>query len=246
MSYNSFDIMHYIILASILEPIPEKVGCTTRKKDWQEKSKLEYFLISGVNIGKVFYELSERIKNNNYRQPKLIYDLAYKAQKESFSNRNGGKINFGIIELLIPIVSTQVITQKFDINVLDKVEDFLKNTTFKDVECHYKFRKIARDVSEQFPNTINYNVINLFDYYELEKTELENNVHKEYINGFKRIKKAYSILEDNYKDSNLLEISVIAYNSILDECNNYAGLVADFICVAIYFYLINHPTTVII
>ena len=45
MSYNSFDIMHYIILASVLEPIPEKEGCTSRKKDWQEKSKLEYFLI---------------------------------------------------------------------------------------------------------------------------------------------------------------------------------------------------------
>ena len=42
MSYNSLDIMHYVILASILEPIPEKKGCTTRKNDWQNKSKLEY------------------------------------------------------------------------------------------------------------------------------------------------------------------------------------------------------------
>ena len=55
MNYNSFDIMRYVILASVLEPIPEKVGCASRKKDWQEKSKLEYFLISGVNIGQVFY-----------------------------------------------------------------------------------------------------------------------------------------------------------------------------------------------
>lgn len=246
MSYDSFDIMRYVVLASILEPIPEKVGCTTRKKDWQEKSKLEYFLISGVNIGKVFYELSERIKSNNYEQPKLIYDLAYKAQKESFSNRKGGKINFGIIELLIPIVSTQIITQKFDISVLDEVENLLKRTTFKDIEYHYNFRKIARNASKQFPSTIKYEVTNLFDYYKLEKNELENNVHKEYVTGFKRIKKAYSILQDNYKDGNLLEISIFAYNSIIEECNNYAGLAADFICVAIYFYLINHPTTIII
>ena len=246
MSCDSFDIMRYVVLASILEPIPEKVGCTNRKKDWQEKSKLEYFLISGVNIGQVFYELSERIKNNNYKQPKLIYDLAYKAQRKSFSNRRGGKINFGIIELLIPIVSTQIITQKFDINVLDEVENLLKSTTFKDIEFHYKFRKIARNVSKQFPNTIKYNVTNLFDYYKLEKNELENNVHKEYTNGFKRIKKAYLILKDNYKDGNLLEISIIAYNSIIEDCNNYAGLAADFICIAIYFYLINHPTTIII
>lgn len=246
MSYNSFDIMRYVILASVLEPIPEKEGCTSRKKDWQEKSKLEYFLISGVNIGQIFYELSERIKNNNYKQPKLLYDLAYKAPKRSFDNRNGGKINFGIIELLIPIVSTQIITHKFDINVLDEVENLLKHTTYKDVVYHYKFRKIARNVSKQFPNTINYKVSNLFDYYKLKKEELENNVHKEYITGFKRIKKAYSILEDNYEDGNLLEISIIAYNSIIDECNNYAGLAADFICVAIYFYLINHPKAIIV
>ena len=246
MNYNSFDIMRYVILASVLEPIPEKVGCASRKKDWQEKSKLEYFLISGVNIGQVFYELSERIKNNNYKQPKLIYDLAYKAQKKSFNNRNGGKINFGIIELLIPIVSTQIITQKFDIDVLDEVKNLLESTTFKDIIYHYKFRKIARNVSKQFPNIIKYKVTNLFDYYKLEKNELENNVHKEYISGFKRIKKAYSILKDDCKDGNLLEITIIAYNSIIEECNNYAGLAADFVCVAIYFYLINNPMTIII
>lgn len=246
MNYDSLDIMHYVILASILEPIPEKIGCTTRKNDWQEKSKLEYFLISGVNIGKVFYELSERIKRNNDKQPNLIYDLAYKAQKESFSNRNGGKINFGIIELLIPIVSTQMITKRVDINMLDEVENILKNTTSKDVEYHYKFRKIARNVSKQFPSTLKYNVQNLFDYYKLEKNELENNVHKEYTTRFKRIKKAYSILEKNYKEGNLLDISIIAYNSIIEECNNYAGLAADYICVAIYFYLINHPKAIIV
>ena len=86
MNYSSLDIMHYVILASVLEPIPEKKGCTTRKNDWQDKSKLEYFLISGVNIGRVFYELVERIKENNYKQPDLIYDLAYKAQK--LANKN--------------------------------------------------------------------------------------------------------------------------------------------------------------
>ena len=132
MDYNSLDIMHYLILASVLEPIPEKNGCTTRKNDWQDKSKLEYFLISGVNIGRVFYELVERIKNNNFKQPDLIYDLAYKAQKESLKNRKGGKINFGIIELMIPIITTQIIERRNDINILDKVEEVLKNTTKED------------------------------------------------------------------------------------------------------------------
>ncbi len=246
MKYSSLDIMYYVILASVLEPIPEKKGCTTRKCDWQDKSKLEYFLISGVNIGKVFYELVERIKDNNYKQPDLIYDLAYKAQKESLKNRKGGKINFGIIELMIPIISTQIIEQKNDISILDKVEEILKNTSKEDVQYHYKFRKIARNVSKQFPNTKIYNTSNLYDYYTLDKNKLENNIHKEYVTKFRRIKRAYSIMEEKYNDGNLLDISVIAYDSILNDCNNYSGLAADYICVALYFYLINHPDVVII
>lgn len=246
MNYDSLDIMHYVILASVLEPIPEKKGCTTRKNDWQDKSKLEYFFISGVNIGRVFYELAERIKDNNYKQPNLIYDLAYKAQKESLKNRKGGKINFGIIELLIPIITTQIIEQRNDINILDKVEEILKNTTKEDVQYHCKFRKIARNVSKQFPSTTAYNICNLYDYYKLDKNELENDVHKEYITKFERIKHAYSILELKYEDGNLLDISIIAYNSILKDCNNYSGLAADYICVALYFYLINHPDVIII
>lgn len=246
MNYDSLDIMHYVILASVLEPIPEKKGCTTRKNDWQDKSKLEYFLISGVNIGQVFYELAERIKDNNYKQPNLIYDLAYKAQKESLKNRKGGKINFGIIELLIPIITTQIIERRNDINILDKVEEILKKTTKEDVQYHCKFRKIARNVSKQFPSTTAYNICNLYDYYKLHKNELENDVHKEYITKFERIKRAYSILELKYEDGNLLDISIIAYNSILKDCNNYSGLAADYICVALYFYLINHPDIIII
>lgn len=246
MNYSSLDIIHYFILACILEPLPEKNGCTTRKSDWQDKSKLEYFLISGVSSGKVFYELVERIKENNYKQPNLLYDLAYKAQKESFKNRKGGKINFGIIELMIPIISTQIIEQKNDISILDKVEEVLKKTTKEDVQYHYDFRKIARNVSREYPNTNNYNTSNLYDYYKLDKNELENNVHKEYITKFRRIKKAYTIMEEKYNDGNLLDISIVAYNSILKDCNGYSGLAADFICVALYFYLINHPDVIII
>ena len=86
----------------------------------------------------------------------------------------------------------------------------------------------------------------MYQYYELSKNELENNVHKEYITKFRRIKQAYSILEMEYQVGNLLNASIVAYNSILEDCNCYSGLAADYICVAIYFYLINHPDVIII
>lgn len=244
---ESFKIIKNIMLASVLEPIPEKKGCTTRNGDWQDKSKLEYFLIAGINISSAFNELICRIINNNYKQPPLIYDLAYAAQKLSLENRFGGKINFGIIELLIPIVATQIIFQDFDITVLDRVEKILKNTTKEDVEYHLKFRKLAKSVSKQFPVIDSYEVSNMYDYYKLDKkSNLANNIHREYIEKFSRIKEVYNILCNNLKDGELLNKSIIAYDSILEKCNNYYGLAADYICVAIYLYLSKHPDVIII
>lgn len=66
-----------------------------------------------------------------------------------------------------------------------------------------------------------YNTSNLYDYYKLDKNELENSVHEEHITKFRRIKHAYSILEDKYDDGNLLDISVFVYNSILSDCDGY-------------------------
>ena len=243
---ESFKIINNIILASVLEPIPEKKGCTTRNKDWQDKSKLEYFLIAGVNISTAFNELIIRIVDNNYKQPPLIYDLAYKAQNLSLKNRFGGKVNFGIIELLIPIVATQIIYQDFDITVLDKVENVLKNTTKEDVRWHLKFRELARSVSKKLPNVNYYDVKNMYEYYRIDKNNQENDIHNEYIEKFSRIKEAYNILSNDFQDGELLNRSVIAYDTIIEKCNNYYGLAADYICVAIYLFLSKYPDSIIV
>lgn len=91
-----------------------------------------------------------------------------------------------------------------------------------------------------------YNTSSLYDYYKISKSQIENNVHKEYITKFERIKEVYTILENNYKDADLLDATVLAYNTILEKCDYYFGLAADYICIALYFYLLNHPNTIIV
>lgn len=86
----------------------------------------------------------------------------------------------------------------------------------------------------------------MYDYYKLDKNELENNVHKEYFTNFQRIKKAYKIMKKNLNNNNLLDSSIIAYDAILKVCNNYCGLAADYICIALYLYLSEFPDTIII
>lgn len=242
----SRNVLKNVILSSVLEPIPEKAGCTTRYKTWQETSKLEYFLISGVNIDWDFYELSERVINNKFQQPSVIYDIAFNAQKNSFNNRHGGKINFGIIELMVPIITSQILYQdKNADDLLDSVNKVLKATTKEDVKWHLEFRKLAKSRAKMFPKTIQYNVPNMYEYYKLEKNELEDNVHHEFIQGFPRIKMVYQIFEEE-KDDNLLDLSIFAYNKVLPLCNNYAGLAADYICIALYLYLTFYPERIIL
>ena len=49
-------------IAMAIEPIPNKVGLTTRYEDKVDTLKLEYFVISAINSGNRIYELMCREK----------------------------------------------------------------------------------------------------------------------------------------------------------------------------------------
>lgn len=235
-------------MVSVLEPIPEKVGCTTRTKDLKPSTRLEHFIIAGVNIGLDFYNLSERIKKNGYKQPKTIFDISYKAQNNSFNNRTGGKINFGIIELFVPIITAQIVYGGDGEITIDKAVDVMKNTTKLDVEWHYRFRKLARDKSSCADPAIYLKVDNVYEYFLKAPKNRTNDIifHNECINGFPIIRKAYRKMVDVVLDDNLLDASVDAYETILYECGNIPGVAADYICVAMYLVICDHPALIII
>ena len=103
------EVRRYVQLATVLEPIAEKEGCTTRSKDLCEFQKLEYFLTAGVNIGDAFEDLIDRIYKHGF--PCQTYDLCYRAQADSKKNRRGGRVNQGIIEFLFPLIISQAVGQ---------------------------------------------------------------------------------------------------------------------------------------
>lgn len=86
----------------------------------------------------------------------------------------------------------------------------------------------------------------MYEYYKTYKNAQENDIHNEYIEKFSRIKEVYNILNNNFQDGELLNRTVIAYDTIIEKCNNYCGLAADYICVAIYLYLSKNPDAIII
>jgi len=126
------EVLRNVVLAGVLEPIPEKPGCTTRSTDLNERAKLEYFLTGAVNIGWDFYKLAKRIKKNGFSQPVVIFDTALKAQEHSFQNRSGNRINFGIIGPLVPVVTSQLVYGGDGPEVLKRTTDVLRSTGRKD------------------------------------------------------------------------------------------------------------------
>lgn len=240
------DIVRNVILASCLEVIPEKKGCTSKNENYKENSKFEYFLIAGINIGNDISNLIKKVEENDNKQPNTIYDIALDAQKSSIRNRNGGKINFGIIELFIPIITSQLVYNSDCVNkVLDGAINVLKNTSKEDVRYHWKFRKMARKISGKVPDTAFFEVDTIYDYYSLKLDCLDDYVHEQYLNNFVIIKKAYKLLLKYYR-GNLLDASVLVFNDILEDCHNFSVMAADYICIILYLFLCYNPNKVII
>src|SRR3989344_1055222 len=114
-SRSSSEIARCVMLAAALEPLSDKGGCTTRNTNISRHLKLEYFITGGINIGQVFRELAKECLGV-YVSPRSVgivsppikmYKHCFNAQRDSLKNRNGGRINQGIIELLVPIVAAQ-------------------------------------------------------------------------------------------------------------------------------------------
>lgn len=248
MRIKSEQVLRNVCMASVLEPIPEKVGCTTRKKDLKPTTRLEHFIIAGVNIGWDFYKLAERIKKNGYKQPKIIFDIAYKAQNNSFNNRTGKKINFGIIEFFVPIITLHLVYGGDGKETLDKAIEVMKKTTKLDVKWHYRFRKLAKNKPNSDDPALYLNVDNVYEYFLKAPKKKDNDIifHSQVINSFPILKKAYRIMVKVVLANNLLDASVEAYDTILKECRNIPGVAADYICVAMYLVICDNPELKII
>jgi len=179
----------------------------------------------------------------------LIYDLAYKAQCDAKKNHAGGRINQGIIELLIPIVAAQT---KFSYdgdnyceNTLRLAKQILNETSKEDVTYLIKMKRFAFDLCGYANREINIHssAKNILQYYndDMLFSSLNSTTHmhnSEFVNGFPTVEKIYNlILTDS--SSTLMQKTENAYKEIrLKEHKNVGvGLTADYVAAALYLLL---------
>lgn len=250
------EILRNVILCQALEPLGKKPGLTSRAEDASPATKLEYFLIAGVNSSWAFYDLVDRVLREG-RQPDCIFDTAYEAQSASVRNRLGSKVNYGQILMLVPLVAAQALcyleTQDGeDVEaVLRRVPEVLRSTTEKDVEYLEKFVRLGYELSARHHERMGRAKTPRKPVYqgkyknvmEVSLAHLHIHAVREMTEGYPHTERVYRFLIHNL-ESGILPASDLIYTLLLAELGR-PDVVADIIACGIYLVLAGHPDTVL-
>lgn len=245
------ETVRHIMLSAALEPLSDKSGCTTRHRNLNRWQKLEYFIAAAINSGDAFRDLLKEIGENK-QQPSMIYQYALQSQKESKRNRRGGRVNQGIIELLLPIVTAQHV---YDLerrltvtDILDKTAEVLKRTSPEDVRYLREMKRFAFDLSGYFDRPVPeyFEAKTVFEYYardlenSLKQTSIAHN--SEFLKGFPTVAIVYKTLcECHLPDLNGRVEKAYQKAAALHPQEVASGFLADCVAVGMYLQLSQNP-----
>lgn len=245
----SEELARKFMLATALEPLANKPGCTTRFQDIKESKRLEFFITAAINSGFVITKFVDYLVM--HRTLAGAYRFFPQAVLASKFNRCGGKINQGILEALLPIIAAQVIfydrIKNNPLQVLSLASQLLKNTTTADVDNLILGKKIANKISgveRKYP-VRHFRAKNVYEYYfadwqkEKRKDDLTGILHnQQFIDGFKTVRSMLCVMLKS-KEKRLLDKVSQAYRMIYKKYHSQVGvgLIADHCAVCLYVYL---------
>jgi hypothetical protein len=250
------EILRNTILCQALAPLGRKQGAKRWNQPPQLGPKLEYILVAGVNSGWHFYDLADRVLAAK-RQPDCIYDLAYTAQRESTRNRLGGKVNFGAILLLVPLITAQIL-EYVDTGVFEDIEAILersqvvlRHTNGRDVEALEKFIHLGYDVAAKNRARSGRPVRSdrprfkgkYATIWAASKDYQNILAVREMTTGYPYSQQVYRFLLHNVETGILQAIDLI-YQVLVPEIGRI-DFVADLVVVGLYLLLTKHPEGVL-
>jgi hypothetical protein len=247
------EVLRNVVLCQGLEALARK----TRLQATAPGPKPEHFLVAGVNSAWPFYDLADRILTAG-GQPDCIFDTAYAAQASNVRNHLGGKVSYGPVSLLIPVVTAQVLeyletgTHEDIDAILARTGDVLRNTTEKDVESLEEYirldyevtaksRERAGDPKPRRSPVLKGRFTNVLD--AVADFTRNPNV-REMSHGFPFSHQVYRFLLHNL-DGGILPASALISQLLLAELQR-PDVVADFVAVGIYLVLSKHPESVLL
>jgi hypothetical protein len=166
---DSHEVARLVVMALVLEPLSEKEGCTTRSVDLKSTIKLQHLQAAGVNAGRYFYEIAERVRVAG-GQPDSYFDVALEALDGSIANLdNSGKlINQGLIAMMSHVVVASLLVAGDGVAVCEQVPEVLKNSSAIDGQSRNQFRQqvVATSRSAHKRSFPSFEASSLADWYE--------------------------------------------------------------------------------
>ncbi|HVT18740.1 MAG TPA: hypothetical protein VHQ90_21475 [Thermoanaerobaculia bacterium] len=249
------EILRNVILCQALAQLGKKHG-----SDWPEGrslgAKVEHYIVAGVNSSWHFYDLADRVIQTG-GQPDCIYDLAYEAQKESARNHLGGHVNYGQVQLLVPLVTAQVLdylesgTHEDVDSILQRTGTVLRNTTARDVESIERYMhlgyRFADELRARSGRPTHQSVPVLKGRYATvwEAAQDYQNVPtvRETTAGYPYSQQVYRFLLHNIETGILPAIEMIR-RFLMPEIRR-TDVVGDLVATGLYLLLTKHPEGVL-
>ena len=181
-----------------------------------------------------------------------LYCFALQAQKESIRNRSGGRINQGIIELLVPVVAAQCLFERGGFlsidDLLKKTVDVMKGTFKGDVDYLIEMKRFAYDLCRYNDRSVpdHPEAGNVYEYYAADLASSTNPTgiahNGEFVNGFPTVNIMYNSII-NSKERTFVKKVEEAYRLGIERHDKSIGrgFLADCIAAAIYLVLSQNP-----
>ncbi len=239
------ELTRAIVLAQCVEPLIDKEYCSSPKNRGDPGKTYVDFVISGANTVPYFIELEKRLHKNG-GQPRVFYDLVFESVVASERNRNGKTINLGLMEALFPTAIARFMS-KDSRETLRKVKGVLKNTTKEDVVWLQKTRKFAWGKSSK-PEKRSFPIVdaeNVYEYYSkiipiIEERGLRNHhFYNELLGNMDMTRRILKALEKGpvFESVSRVHSELIKEKDLAKS----PGIVADFVAVAIFLYIMDNP-----
>lgn len=253
--FSPANISRWAQLAGVLEPMVHSPGKTTRHSDCSPQQRLVYFLTAGINVGESFRQLAARCQGSravSANQP-LLYDLVLQAQVDSKNQRDGSRVNQGIIEMLVPFVAAQILyldSSPQPNNVQDAfmhTTTVLKNTTQEDVDHLCTSADLAWGMGGPSSGCLAVSATTVYGYYEERSAQFDWPVFDPFLNGYRTAERiveevvgTFGYLGADHSLSDVVSQSCARVRASLPG-RYYSGQFADDTAVALYALLSHYP-----
>ena len=135
--------------AFCLEVLADKLDCTSRFHDLPDRP-LEDFVIAAINVGPIF----EAFVADHQKGVKTLFHRHKEALRASNIHKSNKFVNFGLIEIMFPVVAARLGCDDPKLAV-HKVVDLMKQASKEDVGYMVEARKLAWSSSEKKNEKLN-------------------------------------------------------------------------------------------